>query len=226
MEPWDNDFYDELSEFDRQINEFKQGLIASVKTEYTAEMDRLRTENAELQDVKSRMQEIEQEHKQAVRALEDERKALGPRVMEMRLSELMATVAEQGWAIKSTYTDKPKCDKCNSQRKIAYTTPRGREATEPCECWERKETYTAVFAELYRFRWRQEFNNATTGEIVPTYIAEEKTDYDGEYFLHRDIYNGEPFTKRLNYSTIFEDKAKAQEYCDWLNNGGDDNETT
>lgn len=47
-----DDFYDEPSEFQIQIAEFKQSLMESVKQEFLDEMERLKTENRELQTFK------------------------------------------------------------------------------------------------------------------------------------------------------------------------------
>lgn len=52
---WD-DFY-EPSEFDQQVEEWKEALKKSVKKEYMDEMERLRRENAELMDIKKNWSE-------------------------------------------------------------------------------------------------------------------------------------------------------------------------
>ena len=61
-----DDFYNEPSEFEEQIEEFKQSLMDSVKEEFTDEMELLRKENKRLQDIKFRMREIEAEHQKKI----------------------------------------------------------------------------------------------------------------------------------------------------------------
>jgi hypothetical protein len=124
-----DDFYAEPSEFEMQIEEFKDGLMKSVKQEFLDEMERLKAENAELRVFKSRKNEIEAERKKEshehLLKLEDaERNA-----KKMRLSELMSENFLQGWGVESKGEKMPKCDKCDKHRRIKYTTPLGKTAS-------------------------------------------------------------------------------------------------
>lgn len=47
-----DDYYDELSEFDMQVEEFKDSLKKAVKEEYQEKMKQLEAENARLQNIK------------------------------------------------------------------------------------------------------------------------------------------------------------------------------
>ncbi len=58
MEWYEEDFYEEPSEFDNAMDEFKASLMKSVKEEYVSEMERLRAENLELQSVKTYFEKI------------------------------------------------------------------------------------------------------------------------------------------------------------------------
>src|SRR5690348_8077735 len=86
------DFYNEPSEFDQQIDEFKQSLLSCVKTEYTAEMDRLRAENAELQGVKNKMAELEREHRNKLHELERSKSDALNIVRREKLSKLLESL--------------------------------------------------------------------------------------------------------------------------------------
>lgn len=58
MSYYDNDFYNEPSEFEEQIDQLKESLMNAVRDEHKAEVERLRKENAELQEVKRAFETI------------------------------------------------------------------------------------------------------------------------------------------------------------------------
>ena len=83
-----DEFYDEPSEFDIQIEEWKDTLRECVKKEYKEEMERLRKENAELLDIKKNWQEkireLETEKfKLKVATIDAENKAKKARLREL-----------------------------------------------------------------------------------------------------------------------------------------------
>ena len=47
-----DDFYNEPSEFDMQVEEFKESLAKSIKSDFLEEMERLKAENRKLQGIK------------------------------------------------------------------------------------------------------------------------------------------------------------------------------
>lgn len=61
MSYYDYEFYNELSEFDEQIKEFKAALVSSIKEEFLDEMERLRKENESLREFRDKKEEYERE---------------------------------------------------------------------------------------------------------------------------------------------------------------------
>ena len=51
---YDDEFYTELSEFDKQIEEMKASLASSVQKEFLGEMDALRLENESLREFRDK----------------------------------------------------------------------------------------------------------------------------------------------------------------------------
>lgn len=92
-----DEFYNEPSEFERQVGQFKQSLIEAVKREHKDEVDRLRKENTELQEIKKRKKEIEQDHKNALSALNREKQEFERKTKQARLDELLGECWLQGW---------------------------------------------------------------------------------------------------------------------------------
>ncbi|MEG0380440.1 MAG: hypothetical protein RR603_01930, partial [Kurthia sp.] len=83
-----DDFYHEPSEFEMQIEEFKQSLIASVKEEYVDKMDSLIKENNQLQEAKRNLKSIEQDYEKRKCELAMEKEEIHRQVRRERLSEL------------------------------------------------------------------------------------------------------------------------------------------
>ena len=215
---WDDDFYDEPSEFEEQIDEFKQGLISAVKDEFKAELERLSRENAELQSIKIRMREIEREHKSTLNAIENDRRNLEATIKLQRLTELLPDNFLQGWCVAAKHEEKPKCEHCDENRRLEYKTPRGREQQEQCECAEKLVTYFLEPAELYKFTQHEYCYGGETTPGIHVYFEHKTRDRNDEFTRENSIFAGEAFKDINRYHVVFLDKAKCQEYCDWLNN--------
>ncbi|MES9718973.1 hypothetical protein, partial [Bacillus safensis] len=86
---YEDEFYNEPNEFEKQINEFKESLLKSVKQEYLSEMEQLKKENKELQVVRENLDTIEKEYKEKSRRLDWERHNMERELKNKRLSELM-----------------------------------------------------------------------------------------------------------------------------------------
>lgn len=65
MSYYDYDFYEEPSEFDIQIEEFKSSLASSVRKEFLEEMDALKKENASLREFRDNKDKYERELREA-----------------------------------------------------------------------------------------------------------------------------------------------------------------
>ena len=100
MYEWDDEFYNEPSEFDMQVDQFKQTLMNMVKDEYKEEMFRLAKENEELQQVKADFDQIKQSYQQKERELERVKVGLKNEVRRERLKGHIAG-AEKGQNAKN-----------------------------------------------------------------------------------------------------------------------------
>lgn len=212
-----DDYYDEPSEFERKIDEFKQSLIDVVKKEHQEEMAKLREENAKLQDIKVRIKEIEAEHSKFVREIKAERIQIESKVKRMRLRELLSENFIQAWGVENNGEILQKCDKCDKNRYIHYKTPLGKDAKEHCDCNKRAIKYEPLPIECYEF---SQSKTTYAGENYPHisiyYSRNKSKEYDA-YERTSKIYKGEPFGEVNKYGIVFLDKSKCQEYCDWLN---------
>lgn len=209
--------YDEPSEFEMQIDEWKETLRSEVKKEYQEEMARLKEENAKLMDIKNnwyeKVGELEKEKAKvtyAIRTAEEEAK-------RMRLRELLEDFTKQAWGYKGNYEYiREKCDKCDEKGYIHYKSPQGRDVKEECNCRKQTYFYSPVEAEIVEFKGRRGCEN------IKIYFEYKRNNFDDDdqdnYTLTTRIYNGEDFDSIESYfGMIFFDKEDCQRFCDYLN---------
>lgn len=212
---YDEDFYCEPSEFDQQVENFKTSLANAVKDEFKTEMERLRKENAELQDIKKRFSEITSEHQAKLNELNREKSQIALKLKNARLDELLSENKLDGWLVGYDMNKAEKCGKCDSLRRIQYTTPSGRPATEECDCNRNIYSYFPKEIECYRFVQSRKSWGGNYPDITRYFSRESDRDYD-EYNKTTNVYNGKPFEEVQRYGIVFLDKEVCQKYCDWL----------
>ncbi len=208
------DFYEETTEFDIQIAEWKDTLKKAVKEEYRERMKELEEENARLRDIKENWD-------QKVAELEEEKRKLFVATREAevkakkeRLRGLLDSFTKIAWGYQYSYEYiHEKCDKCDADGYIHYKSPQGHDVKEQCDCRMRVLTYKPIEAEIVEF---DDFN----GRIMPTFSYERNNDRDSydRYEKTKRIYAGEPFEDLDTYrGMVFFDKDDCQRFCDYQN---------
>ena len=209
-----DDFYYEPSEFEMQIEEWKESLRESVKKEYKEEMERLRKENAELRDIKKNWQEKIGEFEAEKFKLKTATRDAENKAKKARLRELLDAFTKQAWGIKYSYEYiHEKCDKCDDKGYIHYKSPQGRDVKEECNCRRRVCVFHPQEAEIVEF-------DDQMGDIKPTFLYErydQGDDYD-RYKKTARVYAGENFDEINAYSgLIFLNKEDCEKFCEYKN---------
>ena len=132
------DYYETTSPFDEEVETFKDHLRKAVKEETQKELEALRTENREMAGKLKNLVELERAafnerigYENKLRNVE----ATARRTVQKEgLVKLLELLREPRYRVERTWDLGPKCGKCDDDRKLAYTTPRGHEAFESCEC--------------------------------------------------------------------------------------------
>lgn len=180
MTMYPEEFYPEPGEFDEAIDGFKDTLRAAVKREVLDELEKLRAKNRELSQKVAQLDTLERAaelalreyERQMARATQDAK----AEVQKEGLRALLATLAEPRYRLGSAHRQGPKCETCDEDRNLRYTTPRGRETTERCECAE----------VTYYLEPQEQFVHEVTRrnrEIVVWYEAvARRTSDDRDYF--------------------------------------------
>lgn len=216
MSYYEEDFYNEPSEFDNMVEDFKLSLIQSVKEDFQLKMERLTKENKELQEVKANFDKIQKDFKQKELQLERERNDLERKVRNERLASLMKDFAIIMYRTGYSYEKKPKCNKCDNYRRVKYKTPLGKDASENCECDVSKTIY---IPEEYQC---SEFSIKRNGVGMSAHYkmkAERDYDYAVSSTFCETTYNADmKYEDVSQYSTFFKTEEECQGYCDYLNN--------
>ena len=202
-----DDFY-EPSEFDAAIDDFKNILRKSVKSEIQAELKELREENNRLRNIKNRMNEIEREH---IITMQNAKKE----VMKMRFADILEACSPVFYKPFWYTIERPKCSKCDDSRKIVYTTPMGREAREPCKCKARKNRYKPTT--LYVSEIRE--NIFSDAFIVWHEPYDERDGYVSKKVIKEDeICDDKDFSEiESEYNAYFRREERCAAYCEYLN---------
>lgn len=213
---WD-DFYSEPSEFDEQVEEFKESLRASVKEEFTQEMERLRKENESLHEIRdnwnAKVLELEKDYASKKRELDGairEARDAAANAKKLRFKELIDEVAPVVWTIEYKTIRLPKCNLCDEHRYREYTTPLGRTAKEECECAARKERAYVKRAPILKIY------GMDRTEMRPYYLT-----CNDDCSVYRDsdeFYDDTPFDEIRGWRRpLFHDETRARRYAAWLN---------
>jgi hypothetical protein len=218
MSYYDEEFYYEPTEFDLMFNELKGNLTKSIKDEYITEMERLRKENAELQEVKINFDNIKNDYDRKKRELEYEYQNLKSNVRRERLNELLKDLEVELYTVGSTSKSKPKCNKCDEKRRIHFKTPSGKDSYEMCECDKKISIYEPIPTLITSFSIRDGKGNAW-------YKVRDRGMRDEYLYYYDDSISGQELItdesqfhdKTYAYKTLFKTEELAQKFCDLQN---------
>lgn len=213
-----NDFYDEPSEFDQLVEEFKNSLRLSIKEEFIREIECLRKENESLREIRdnwnAKVGELEKDYANKNRELDKairEANDAAVNAKELRFKELVDEVAPVVWTIEYEVVRLPKCNLCDEDRYRDYITPLGRAAKEECECAVKKRIAHVKRAPILRI---EELGRS----MLRTYYL---TCDDDHSTYNRDSYefcDDTPFEKINTWRRpLFHDENRARRYAAWLN---------
>jgi hypothetical protein len=200
MEYYESDFYNEPTEFEILIDDLKQSLAKSIKEEFISEMEKLKKENSDLQEVKKNFNVLQFEFKNKLQELEREKQNLKIESKRMRLSELMDDKKSVMHIANWTYLKRPKCDMCNAKRELVYKDPKGNAVKTQCDCDKSTIVYKPGLAVLYEFRL-----DAYDNELRMFYRKQESSWENKEYFtLDKDsrICNPRVYSKEMNFEKL------------------------
>ena len=185
----------------------------SVRDDIKQEMERLRKENAELQQYKKERQEVENIKKFYESRFQNQVEIYKRELRTAKIKELFGDYIGTAWGVGRNTILPPKCNKCDEKRLIHFKSPRGKELTEPCDCAYGKIVYEPIELSLMKIRDYE-------GNILRYYYDKESRSEDSEYYDYTSyVYDGKtPFDKLIScWDIVFLDKGTCERYCEWKN---------
>lgn len=223
---YEHEDYYEPNEFYEEVDVLKHAIQGAVKKKIKDELDRLRKENAELRPYKDRLNELDCEYNRKKRTLEQEYEQLKRDAKRMAFSEMLEGTEVIFWDIASKAIEKPKCSRCDKERKRHFKYPSGKDGYEMCECNGNDYIYQPIEVPLYSIFKDDNYS----GKIRPyykiaTYSSKEAlqhawsdTGYSSGSKDTKDLIESEDdFGQYRKYNSMFKTRELAQKYCDLKN---------
>lgn len=224
-----DDYFGEPNEFEMQIEEFKDALRNAIKDEIKGRIANLERELAELKEFRDERFKFIREYEAKIREAQKEAsdakrfaKESEEKWKKARLHQLLGDYLTIGWKVDYKWEYGEKCDKCDDDRKIHFTSPQGKEYTEDCQCAKRYYKYFPQEATLSRICVRKKnFSWDDKGEtdFYNRYYTVERKDGDeyDRYESAADVYISSDidFEKVNSYHAVFLNEDDCKKYCDW-----------
>lgn len=218
-----DEYFEDFNEFDEQMEEFKNILRNEVKDEIRNKIESLEKEVKELKEFRDNKDRITEEYNTKIAEAQRAAREAKEKYKKARLYQLMGEFNTIGWKIKSKYTLGEKCNKCDENRKIHFTSPQGKPYVEECKCAKRHYTYfpeEATLAKFYvrkkNFRWNNDDRIDYHNRYYTVKDDDEYDLYETASELYEPGYTME-YEKINSYRAVFLSKEDCQKYCDWKN---------
>ena len=217
------DFYCEPSEFEMQVEEFKESLAKSIKSEFLEEMERLKAENRKLQGIKYNFEQVKRDYERKKMECDMMIREAENNAKRMRIEEVMERFRVFFWRPSWEYLYGPKCDKCDKNRRIQVTLPSGNQVNDECEC-EKSRAKVMVPEKMVRYELADRDRKIAAWYTACGKEGERyyKLDYVGTVFAEKNlVVQGTSFDvleKREDQSyLLFSTREECLAYCEYLN---------
>jgi len=215
---YDDEPYYEPSLADEILNEYQQKMKDALLDSIKYQIEKTKKENQNIKDENIKLRQQVNEISNRERELEIQKKNLAYTVRHERLSELMKDFEVIMYRAYTTTKKLPKCDKCNKNRQIEFTSPTGKKMTEDCSCDKGKIVFIPQEYICTEFKIERDSNR-----MAVWYKMHQERDYDYCSYDSSDyvdtVYNEGMKYEDLKdyYKVYFKSKEECQKYCCWLN---------
>ena len=190
-----------------------EAIKENVKQDIKQEMERLRKENAELQQYKKERQEVEKIKNQYQLKLQTEIEMYKRQLRTARLEELFGDRLMIGWVADCKIVLPPKCNKCDRERYIHFKSPSGRDFKEPCECQHGTKKYEPKEMQLVKISESDIYQGERK---IDRYYVKSDGVWEGYVEAsYRIVCDGKAFDEIKPYYEIFLNKETCERYCAW-----------
>jgi hypothetical protein len=179
-------------------------------------MDKIQEENNQLQEIKDNWKALKNSYAEKERELAREKENAMSEARKLQLSNLFKYREVTMYTTGYEYIKRPKCDKCNDNRKIKYISPLGKEMFEDCDCSKSDSRNVPTLWILFEFT-----TNAYGRELLVWYRAVKESSgnvyFESYSEICKKVYDNSMKYEDVDRHTFFRNKEDCQKYCDWLN---------
>ena len=210
--------YYEPSVADDILMEYREKMKVALLDSVKNDIESLKKENEDLKEQYQKLKQKENEVRDREWSLEIDKKNLLRTVRQERLSTLMKDFQIVMYKADRVTVKPPKCDKCDSQRKLKFKTPSGRIMDEYCECNTGKYVYTPKKHICSEFSL-DEGDSKISMWFKITQEGKDNECYSSEISNYmKTVYKAEMEYKTIDpYNTFFKTKEECQKYCNFEN---------
>jgi hypothetical protein len=215
-----DDYFPEPREHEEEVTALIGAIRGAVKADIQNELDKLRKENAKLQEIKTRMQDIDREHRRKISELEQAKSTVLQDVRRERLHTLMKNLGHEIFGITYNYVYGEKCDKCDKNRYVHFKSPSDKDMYEECEC--KTNNRAMVFKPVSHVTCAVDLERGGTVFYKPYDHKENYFVEDSSSNVRNIAKDDETFEEIKSsagwYSNVsFKTEVRALEFCAWLN---------
>ena len=117
----DSDFWDDPSESDELIYNFKEALRKEVKQEVKDKIERLEKELADLKEFREEKEQYDTRINQLENKLKKTESEVEEKAKQLKLNEFLTMIESPAWCVHGDWEYlNPKCDKCDDSRTIHF----------------------------------------------------------------------------------------------------------
>ena len=226
----------EPSEADELFDELKSKLVDAAKASLKNDMEFLKNRNEYLEkrnkELEDKAREVSRKESNLEYKAQNLRREVEKEFYRTAIDDLFKDVLEKSqlWFADNKPHEKPKCDKCNADRKWVLTWPDGTTTSKQCTCsqpdywYEPEETWINILKYKVKDSNYQSERYYRLDETYQSAGSDRWGDYSSADFGIQFVYDKfcddviEKY-EQLNYGKHigFTSKEECQKYCDWLN---------
>lgn len=213
----DHEDCQEPSEFDEAVDGFKELLRKQVAQEVQDELTALRKSNRELSEQAKELPKLLQEAHMSKIKYETAARNAWYEANKLKTNELLEAISSPKYVVEADWKYGPKCNKCDSDRRLTYTTPLGKENFEWCECHVTHQLYSVAEVIAHTITAKQ--TGLTVWYAMPRDFLRAPDDATTNY-IHTEVYYTPISIEKMmdDYQQFgFNTKESAQELADALN---------
>ena len=222
------DYFEEYSDFDAQIEEFKESLRNQVKEEIKNKIEKLEKRNKELEERQKNLVHLEAEYKNKLAGLALEKQwAVAEAKKEYLMSQTHEIVdklfeCRELYKIDKDFVRQDKCPHCDENRRLTIKDVFGREHKIACKCLDTLYKYFVTKANT-KISCCKKVGDSLCFKVI---ASADSCGYETVVF---EYMNGEPTQNNIfekfdennlppaYYSVYFTSEEEAQKYAEYLN---------